>query len=209
MRLAIMGGTFDPIHYGHLIAAEEARQRFELDRVVFVPCGTPAHKKSYEVTPPEHRYVMVALATASNSAFSVSREELERAGPSYAIDTIRRFRRAGAPDAELFFITGADAILEIGTWHENGRLLEECRFIAVTRPGYDLGRLGRELGDERARLIEVLHVPGIDISSTEIRARAGEGRSLRYLTPDVVVQYIEQHGLYSRVGTVEGPRSAQ
>jgi nicotinate-nucleotide adenylyltransferase len=191
-----MGGTFDPIHYGHLLAAEQARERFRLNRVVFTPCGRPPHKEPHEVTAAEHRYVMAALAIASNPDFTVSRVELDRSGPSYAIDTIRHFRRTEGPGAEVFFITGADAILEIDTWHEDGALLGECRFIAVTRPGYDLAPLERALGAERARMVEILPVPGVLISSTDIRARLAEGRSIRYLTPEAVVGYIEQHGLY-------------
>ncbi len=137
-----MGGTFDPIHYGHLIAAEEARYRFQLARVVFVPCGQPPHKKPYAVTPAEHRYAMTLLATASNPHFIVSRIEIDRPGPSYSVDTVRLLRQQ-LPDAELFFITGADAVLEILTWKDSDELIGLCRFIAVTRPGYDLRQLER------------------------------------------------------------------
>jgi len=196
VRVAIMGGTFDPIHYGHLIAAEEARLRFHLDEVVFMPCGQPAHKPSYEVTPAEERYLMVVLATASNPHFSVSRLEIERPGPSYAIDTIRRLKAQLEPHAELFFITGADAILEIETWHKNGQLLEECRFVAVARPGYDLQRLEERLGPEQASRVARLQLPGVDISSTELRARLAAGESIRYLTPQPVADYIAKRQLY-------------
>src|ERR1700712_5003813 len=144
--IGIMGGTFDPIHYGHLLMGEEARQAFALDQVIFVPNGHPAHKKPYLVSQPEDRYAMPRLATASNPAFACSRVELDRPGPSYTIDTLRHFRRE-LPDLEaLYFITGADAILEILSWHEAENLVDEFLFIAVTRPGFILERL-REIVD--------------------------------------------------------------
>jgi nicotinate-nucleotide adenylyltransferase len=197
VRVALMGGTFDPVHYGHLIAAEEAWLRLHLDEIVFVPCGQPAHKKPYDVTPAEERYAMALLATASNPHFRVSRLEIDRPGPSYAIDTIRRFQEQLEPEAELFFVTGADAILEIETWHENGSLLEACRFVAATRPGYDLGRLRDRLGPERAARVSVLQLPGVDISSTALRARVAAGESVRYLTPEPVADYIAKRRLYA------------
>ncbi len=191
-----MGGTFDPIHYGHLIAAEEARSRFKLDEVVFIPCGQPAHKKPYAVTPAEDRYAMVVLAIASNPWFTVSRLEVDRPGPSYAIDTIRQLKEQLGPEAEVFFITGADAILEIATWHDNGSLLRECQFIAAPRPGSDLRRLEEALGRERAALVQTLHLPCVEISSTDIRARVAAGDSIRYLTPEPVESYIVKRHLY-------------
>jgi nicotinate-nucleotide adenylyltransferase len=191
-----MGGTFDPIHFGHLVAAEEARLRFGLDEVVFVPCGTPPLDKHYDVTSAEDRYAMVLLATCDNPHFSVSRVELERPGPSYTIDTVRRFKQEHPPETSLFFITGADAVLDILSWHRNGELIEECQFIAATRPGYDLSQLEERLGRRHAARIEVLQVPGIEISSTEIRQRVREGKPARYLTPDLVWRYIEKLGLY-------------
>ena len=145
-RIGIMGGTFDPIHYGHLLMAEEARQAFALDQVVFVPNGRPAHKKAYLVSSPEDRYAMTLLATGSNPCFSCSRIEIERPGPSYTIDTLRAFREL-YPDLDAqYFITGADAVLEILTWHEYDKLMQECQFIAVTRPGFVLERLS-EIAD--------------------------------------------------------------
>lgn len=195
-RIGIMGGTFDPIHMAHLLAAEEAHFRFNLDKVVFVPCGVPAHKKPYEVTPAEHRYAMVLLATIGNPHFEVSRIEIDRQGPSYAIDTVRAFRRLYGDDAALFFITGADAVLEILTWRDADKLMELCRFIAVTRPGYDLSKLGEVLGERYTSAIDVLPIPEMDISSTQIRQRVRNGEPIRYMVPDAVYDYIMRHGLY-------------
>lgn len=195
-RVGIMGGTFDPIHFGHLVTAEEARLRFGLDEVVFLPCGTPPIDKHYDVTPAEHRYAMVLLATAGNPHFTVSRMELERNGPSYTVETIHRFKEDRGPDTSLYFITGADAVLDILSWHRNGELIEACQLIAATRPGYDLTRLEERLGARHAARIEVLEVPGIEISSTEIRQRVRSGKPVRYLTPDLVWRYIDKFGLY-------------
>ena len=195
-RLGIMGGTFDPIHYGHLLMAEEARQAFALDQVVFVPNGRPAHKKAYLVSAPEDRYAMTLLATGSNPYFSTSRIEIERPGPSYTIDTLRAFRQM-YPDLDaLYFITGADAVLEILTWHEYDKLVRECRFIAVTRPGFVLERLPEVVDAEFLDRVSFLPIPGLDISSTDIRRRVREGRSVKYLTPEPVEAYIQQQGLY-------------
>jgi len=192
-----MGGTFDPIHFGHLIAAEEARLRFQLQRIVFVANGSPPHKKDYEVSSAEARYDMVVLATASNPAFETSRIEVERPGPSYAVDTAAYFREEVGPDALLCFITGADAMLELLTWREPERLAELCEFIAVVRPGYDVRRLADVLGSKLMSRTRVLQVPGVDISSTELRRRAAAGETLRYLTPAPVVRYIEANRLYA------------
>jgi nicotinate-nucleotide adenylyltransferase len=194
-----MGGTFDPIHHGHLFAAEEARARFGLGRVIFVPCGEPPHKQGKECTPAEHRYIMCALAVASNPHFEICRVEIERPGPSYTIDTLRHFRARLEPGAELFFITGADAILEVMTWREADAVLREARCIAVARPGHDLSRLAAALGPERAAAIEVLDQPTLDVSSTDIRQRVATGRPIRYLTPTPVVQYIVKEALYATV----------
>ena len=198
-RLGIMGGTFDPIHYGHLLMAEEARQAFALDEVVFVPNGRPAHKKAYLVSAPEDRYAMTLLATGSNPAFRCSRVEIERPGLSYTIDTVRAFRQARPELDALYFITGADAVLEILTWHEYDRLVRECQFIAVTRPGFVLERLGEIAGAEFLHQIHFLPIPGLEISSTDLRRRVREGRSVKYLTPEPVESYIRQRGLYRPV----------
>jgi nicotinate-nucleotide adenylyltransferase len=198
--VGIMGGTFDPIHFGHLSAAEEARVRFQLERVIFVPNRQAPHKKDYRVTAAERRWDMVVLATASNPHFETSRVELDRPGPSYSADTVRILREQLGDGAALYFITGADAVLEILTWHEPERLIAHCEIIAVTRPGYDLKRLEAALPAHFRERTHVLSAPGLDISSTELRKRAGTGGSLRYLTPGPVVGYIEGHRLYADGG---------
>jgi nicotinate-nucleotide adenylyltransferase len=191
-----MGGTFDPIHNGHLLMAEEARQAFRLDRVVFVPNGRPAHKKAYRVTSPEDRFNMTELAIAGNPQFACSRIELDRPGLSYTLDTVREFRREEPNLDALYFITGADAILQILTWHEANQLADECLFIAATRPGFDLERLREIVPARFLERVTFLSIPGLEISSTDLRRRAREGRSLRYLIPETVLRYIEAHGLY-------------
>ncbi len=173
-RLGIMGGTFDPIHYGHLLMAEEARQAFALDQVVFVPNGRPAHKKAYAVSSPEDRFAMTLLATSVNPYFRCSRIEIERPGTSYTIDTLRAFR-ALHPDLDaLYFITGADAVLEIVSWHEYDKLAEECRFIAVTRPGFVLDRLTEIADADFLDHIFFLPIPGLEISSTDCAAASAK-----------------------------------
>jgi nicotinate-nucleotide adenylyltransferase len=189
-----MGGTFDPIHYGHLVAAEEARARLALDLVMFVPCRQPPHKQDYQVTDAEHRYAMAVAATCTNPHFITSRIELERPAPSYTIDTLRQLRAQG-PDTELVFITGADAARELLTWRDPQDLVALCRLVAVTRPGYDLAGLERELG-ELARQVRVIEAPGVNVSSTELRERVAQGRPIKYLTPAGVEAYILKHGLY-------------
>ncbi|MFN3422401.1 MAG: nicotinate-nucleotide adenylyltransferase [Armatimonadota bacterium] len=184
------------MHYGHLLAAEEARYRFALSQVIFVPCGIPPHKKPYEVTPAEHRYAMTVLATASNQYFAVSRVEIDRPGPSYAVDTVKIFRHQLGEGNELFFITGVDAVLEILTWKSHEELIQLCRFIAVTRPGYDAQKLQEKLPPSYLTKIDLLVIPGLDISSTMIRERVRKGEPIRYLTPDAVCDYIVKHGLY-------------
>lgn len=193
-RLGIMGGTFDPIHHGHLVAAEEARYGLTLDEVVFVPAGRP-WQKSEDVTPAELRLQMVKLATDDNAGLEVSRMEVERTGPTYTIDTVRQFRTCADPDADLFFITGADAILEILTWKDPGEAMDIATFVAVSRPGYDLSRLDR-LGRAVRERVVVLEIPALAISSTDIRHRVAAGRPIRYLVPDVVVRFIDEHRLY-------------
>jgi nicotinate-nucleotide adenylyltransferase len=195
MRIGLMGGTFDPVHYGHLLIAEVAREEFALDRVVWLPAGDPPHKKEYQVSGQEHRYAMVLLATASHEQFEVSRWEMERDGPSYSIDTILHFKSIW-PEDQLFFITGADAILEILTWRRHQEVIRSCEFIAVTRPGYDLEQLSVTLPPEYAARISPITAPGVDISSTQIRARVHGGKSIRYLAPEQVEAYIRKHGMY-------------
>jgi len=195
-RIALMGGTFDPVHYGHLLVAEEARQQYQLDEVVFVPNNISPHKKDYQVSRAEGRYAMVVLATADNPQFCVSRQELERPGPSYSIDTIRAFRQELGPNVQLYFITGADAILEILTWRQPQDILSECQLIAAYRPGFDLKKIGAVLGEDLASKVQMLAMPAMDISSTQIRQRVAQGQSIRYLTPPAVADYIYKHNLY-------------
>ncbi len=198
-RVGIMGGTFDPIHFGHLVTAEAARWEFALAKVVFVPSGRPPHKKDYPVTDAEHRYQMAVAATASNPAFEVSKVEIDREGYSYTIDTVLAFRRFYGPEVQLFFITGADAILEILTWKDVGRLLNECHFIAATRPGFQLNRLQEThpmLPVEGRHRIHLIEVPALAISSTDIRWRVQHKKPIKYLLPEAVEDYIHCQGLY-------------
>ncbi len=186
-----MGGTFDPIHHGHLVAASEVRARFDLDEVVFVPTGEPWQKERREVSSAEHRYLMTVIATASNPQFTVSRVDIDRPGPTYTGDTLRDLH-AKRPDAELFFITGADALAQILTWKDVDELWGLAHFIGVTRPGHELSDNG--LPTERITLQEV---PAMAISSTDCRRRVAEGQPVWYLVPDGVVQYINKYHLYA------------
>lgn len=197
-RVGVMGGTFDPIHFGHLVTAEEVRVKFGLDEVVFVPCGIPPHKKGYAVTPAEHRYLMVVLATASNPHFTAARVEIDRPGPSYAIDTLRFFKQHYGEETQLYFITGADAILEIMTWRDSEELFRLCRFVAATRPGYHLEELEKRLTAEQMAHVDVVTVPGIEISSTDVRQRVEAGLPIRYLVPASVEGYIYKCRLYQK-----------
>ncbi len=190
-----MGGTFDPIHYGHLATAEEARHRLALEKVVFIPCGQPPHKKDYPVSAAEHRFAMTRLALEANPVFEISRLEMERKGLSYTIDTIAELQRLH-PRARLYFITGADAILEILTWKEPQRLALECELVAATRPGYDLAAFRQLAGEEIAPRVHLMEAPGVNISSSEIRRRVAEGAPIRYLLPESVREYIQAEGLY-------------
>jgi len=195
-RLAIMGGTFDPIHFGHLLIAEQAREAQKLDSVIFVPNGRPVFDKAHKVTPAEERYLLCSLAIAGNPYFSLSRTEIDRPGPSFAVDTVAEVREA-YPDLEaLFFITGADAVLEILGWHEYDRLIDQCEFIAATRPGFKLDRLSEVLQPTLLERIHFLAIPGLDISSTDIRERVSRGQTIRYLTPEPVTARIAEIGLY-------------
>ena len=183
-----MGGTFDPVHHGHLVAASEVQRVFDLDEVVFVPTGEPWHK--HTVTPAEHRYLMTVVATASNPRFTVSRVDIDRGGTTYTVDTLRDLQ-AQRPEADLFFISGADAIAQIFSWKDMDELWELAHFVAVTRPGHTISVAG--LPAER---VSVLEVPALAISSTDCRARVRHGAPVWYLVPDGVVQYITKHSLY-------------
>ncbi len=194
-----MGGTFDPIHYGHLAAAEAVRQGFDLDTVVFIPAALPPHKQASQVTDASHRYIMTILATLSNEFFKVSPIELERRGSSYTIDTVRELRAVYGDETQLFFITGIDAILEICSWRDSGTLLTLCEFIAVTRPGYvtaGLNKLREALGESLFSRIHVFSVPALAISSSELRERVRKGKSIKYLVPEQVEGYILKNRLY-------------
>ena len=192
-----MGGTFDPIHHGHLVAASEVQSLFDLDEVVFVPTGQPWQKADREVSPAEHRYLMTVVATASNPRFTVSRVDIDRHGPTYTIDTLRDLH-AARPDDELFFITGADALAQILSWKDADELFDLAHFIGVTRPGYELSESG--LPEEKVTLQEV---PAMAISSTDCRERVADGEPVWYLVPDGVVQYINKYALYSRDDDME------
>lgn len=188
-RVGVMGGTFDPIHHGHLVAASEVAHQFSLDEVVFVPTGNPWQKAGESGA--EHRYLMTVIATASNPRFRVSRVDIDRPGPTYTRDTLEDLREAD-PGAELFFITGADALAAILSWKDPEELAGLAHFIGVTRPGYQL--YDPQLPGGKVTLIEV---PALAISSTDCRARVRSGAPVWYLVPDGVVQYIAKHGLYA------------
>ena len=200
--LGILGGTFDPVHYGHLLAAEWAHEVFGMDELVFIPAARPPHKDHGSVIDGHHRYRMLELAVADNPAFSVSRLELERSGYSYTVDTIRHFLQAD-PQRDIRFIMGVDALQLIYTWKDVEQLLQLCRFIVVTRPGYHLDRSDPVFSTVPAALwerIELLSIPGVEISSSDIRQRVAAGQSVRYLLPPAVDEYIKKNHLY-RNGT--------
>jgi len=190
VRLGVMGGTFDPIHHGHLVAASEVASEFGLDEVVFVPTGRPWQKAEREVSPAEHRYLMTVIATASNPRFTVSRVDIERGGTTYTIDTLRDLREQ-RPDAELFFITGADALAQILSWKDVDELWELAHFVGVTRPGHELSGTGLPVDG-----VSLTEVPAMAISSTDCRERVASGAPVWYLVPDGVVQYIAKYRLY-------------
>jgi nicotinate-nucleotide adenylyltransferase len=185
-----MGGTFDPVHHGHLVAASEVQARFELDEVIFVPTGQPWQKTGREVSAAEDRYLMTVVATASNPGFTVSRVDIDRGGTTYTVDTLRDLRAAHT-DAELFFITGADALEQILSWRQAEELFALAHFIGVTRPGYRLDSEHLPSGS-----VSLVDVPAMAISSTDCRARVAAGQPVWYLVPDGVVQYITKRKLY-------------
>ncbi len=187
-----MGGTFDPIHHGHLSAASEVRMLFDLDEVVFVPTGMPWQKSDRQVSPAEDRYLMTVVATASNPGFSVSRVDVDREGPTYAVDTLRDLRARGADADELFFITGSDALEQILGLRNATELFDLAHFIGVTRPGYEPVDVDR-FPDGAVTLVEV---PALAISSSDLRERVRHGHPVWYLVPDGVVQYIDKRRLY-------------
>ncbi|KUM31771.1 nicotinate-nicotinamide nucleotide adenylyltransferase [Arthrobacter sp. EpRS66] len=184
-----MGGTFDPIHNGHLVAASEVAAEYDLDEVVFVPTGQPWQKADKQVTSAEHRYLMTVIATASNPRFTVSRVDIDREGATYTRDTLLDLR-AQRPDAELFFITGADAMSQIMSWRDIDQVWDLANFVGVSRPGYVMSDLGRDT-------VSQLEIPALAISSTDCRERVAADKPVWYLVPDGVVQYIAKYGLYT------------
>jgi nicotinate-nucleotide adenylyltransferase len=189
-RVGVMGGTFDPIHHGHLVAASEVAHQFQLDEVIFVPTGEPWQKSDVAVSPAEDRYLMTVVATASNPTFWVSRIDIDRGGPTYTIDTLRDVRKM-LPDADLFFITGADALGQILSWHSVDEMFQLAHFIGCTRPGHRLDASHLPRGS-----VTLVEVPALAISSTEVRERVASGEPAWYLVPDGVVQYINKRNLY-------------
>ncbi len=202
-RLGVMGGTFDPIHNGHLFVAEEARARFGLDRVLFIPNGAPPHKKEYGLTAAHDRYEMTRIATADNPAFTCLPLELDRPGPSYTVETLAVLHRQ-YPTAEFFYITGIDAIADILTWRRHEEIIRMATFIAATRPGFDPETLTHRLPPAYLQRILMLGTTALGISSTEIRERIRRGMPTRYLTPDGVRDYIRQHHLYENEAVPAG-----
>jgi nicotinate-nucleotide adenylyltransferase len=204
LRLGIMGGAFDPIHVAHLVTAEEARVQFDLDQVVFMPAGEPPHK-GRRLAPAEFRYLLASVATASHPRFSVSHFEIDRPKVSYTVDTLEHLSRVTPPGTELFFITGADAVLDILTWKDPARVLQLATFIAATRPGYDLAKLSGLLDKLRRATeglvpearVRTMEIPALAISSSMIRERLAAGRSVRYLVPETVAQILEKTGEYA------------
>lgn len=188
--IGIMGGTFDPIHHGHLVAASEVMDFFGLDKVIFVPAALQPFKAGRRVTPAEDRYLMTVVATASNPRFEVSRVDIDRGGTTYTIDTVRDLHEQ-IPNADFFFITGADALAQITQWKQADELLEMAHFIGVTRPGHHLDASGLP-----SSAVSLMEVPAMAISSTDCRERVRHGKPVWYLVPDGVVQYINKHSLY-------------
>ena len=192
-RIAVMGGTFNPIHYAHLISAEQVRSGLGYDKILFIPSARPPHKVAdVDIIEPEHRYQMVLLAIEKNPHFEVSRIELERAGPSYTIETLKVLKKSYGETAELAWIIGADSLIEYKVWKDFNEVLERCIMIATTRPNYDLNRVPLEI----RKRVTAFSITGVDISATVIRERVRKSLSIRYLVPEGVQAYIERHQLY-------------
>lgn len=196
LRLGVMGGTFDPIHHGHLVAASEVAARFALDEVVFVPTGVPWQKRDRQVSLAEDRYLMTVIATASNPRFSVSRVDIDRPGDTYTVDTLKDLRVERGDDVDLFFITGADALRQILTWRGADELFDLAHFVGVSRPGVPMD--ATDIAHLPSGKVTLLEVPAMAISSTACRERAEGGLPIWYLVPDGIVQYIAKRGLYPR-----------
>jgi len=189
-----MGGVFDPIHCGHLFTAEEARVKYKLDKVIFIPCYRPAHKKRNDISNSEDRYLMTVLATRNNQFFEVSKIELNRPGTSYSVDTVKEFLKENNYGVKIFFITGSDAFLEVDSWYKSEELIKLCQFVAATRPGYNLNKLDEKFN----KIIKIMKIPALSISSTDIRKRVKEGGNIKYLVPYEVEKYIYEKGLYRK-----------
>jgi nicotinate-nucleotide adenylyltransferase len=196
-RIGVLGGTFDPIHIGHLILAEEAHDQLELEIVYFVPAGDPPHKRERRLAPVQHRVRMTELAIAGNDAFRVSRVDADRGGPHYTIDMVQIIQSQLAPGCELFFLMGFDSLAELPTWHEPARLIAACHLVALTRHDIDVDweKLEAALPGIRQR-VTILDMPELEIASHQLQRRIREGRSIRYLVPDEVGAYIREKGLY-------------
>jgi nicotinate-nucleotide adenylyltransferase len=196
-RIGVIGGTFDPIHLGHLLIAEGARTHLGLNRVVFIPAGQPPHKSIRQISSPERRLEMVQLAISDNAHFDVLRIDIDRTGPCYTVETIRLLQETWDADTEIYFLIGSDSLVDLPTWHQPAQLLHLCHIVAVQRPGHqaDLNELDRLLPGA-ASAIRLIDTPTLDISSTEIRHRVREQGSIRYLVPAAVARYIRQHGCY-------------
>ena len=192
MKIAIMGGTFNPIHYAHLLSAEEVRDGLGYDKILFIPSARPPHKDSRDIIAPEHRYQMTLLATSDNSDFEVSRIELDRVGPSFAIQTIKELQAFYGKECDLAFIIGADSLIDFKIWKDYDEILNICRFIVTTRPNYCLDKVPSDLRER----VQYFSITGVDISATKIRERIRSGRSIRYLVPELVWEYIERYQLY-------------
>lgn len=197
--IGIFGGTFDPPHLGHLVAAETVREKHGLDEVIFIPSGVPPHKEAAGVTPSRHRFVMTALATLGHPHFITSRIEMERPPPSFTVDTLKQLAAEHDDDTDFYFIIGADALLQLPTWKQPDEVLRRCRMVAVTRPGFSYTHLGDSLGElyvEHADRILITEIPSMAIAASDIRERVESGQSIRYLVPDMVREYIATNNLY-------------
>ncbi|MCE5314905.1 MAG: nicotinate-nucleotide adenylyltransferase [Armatimonadota bacterium] len=195
-RLGIMGGTFDPVHVGHLILAEQARERFGLDKVLFITAADPPHKTGNEITPVACRHEMACLAVENNERFECSTIEIERGGPSYTIDTLRQLREIYSDGVELYLLAGADEAATFMTWRDPYGIQEMARVVVANRCGQDVADVLRLLPEDFARNVELLQMPGVDISSTDLRERVRSGRSIKYFVPESVERYILSKGLY-------------
>jgi nicotinate-nucleotide adenylyltransferase len=193
VKLAIMGGTFNPPHLGHLICAEESYDHYKFDKLLFIPNARPPHKNKSNVVEPQHRYMMTVLAVRDNPHFEVSRIELDRPGNSYSIETVKELKSRYGPGMELYWIIGADSVLEMSIWKNVDELLDICNFIAINRPGYDLNKADQLF----LRRLQIFEVTNVDISASKIRKRVREGKSIKYLVPSPVEEYIYKNGLYS------------